>query len=532
MLGRKIWALALLSMLLVPSTGAVGTDHPPCENPERLDRDIDVAAGYQDVYVSDLTVLRNISQDAAVFGSITIENDENFRNIVEIEVSLYDSRNDRGFSVAEDDFVQIEAYSNRTVVFGDEFLIGVDGSPTWYWNVDVRNGAGGYEYRVQRGVCVDFGDFPLEGDDPFSWELTDIRDQTEFGVNQKEVYLVIDPQFTEQAFREVAERVISEMKSRHKICQVWFYIKPPGDGRFVQGVDWQTDDTSRCEGPDYSSHEFEFNVFPYPLLQLDWNATPGWTVKPGATLEVDASETRVRGSNATGSQVEFRYILDGEVQRGWARDPIFSWTPEVEANHTLELEARTGEGWTSRLQRNLTVAYLPPDLTIDPPEDSFPNPGDVISFGLGGVTDPDGEVEAVRVDWGDGEKTGWTPLSQSISHTYVQPGDYDVVIEARDDDGKVSSSTYTVQVLGETEELIINILTGLTLAALPIGGAFWWWKKRRGSRPPQNREAQSSASVPSEGVSFRPTAPRESPQLEDAYVEPVSEEEDSELGPP
>ena len=76
----------------------------------------------------------------------------------------------------------------------------------------------------------------------------------------------------------------------------------------------------------------------------------------------------------------------------------------------------------------------------------------------GNVTDSDGTVEEVTIDWGDGNTTTISSGFDSIdqNHIYNSEGTYDVIITAADDDGATVSKNLTITVNKPNYTLTIN----------------------------------------------------------------------------
>ncbi len=84
----------------------------------------------------------------------------------------------------------------------------------------------------------------------------------------------------------------------------------------------------------------------------------------------------------------------------------------------------------------------PPDEPSPPYGPSYTIVGAGQSYSSS-TDDPDGDLVAIRFDWGDGELSNWSvpvePLqSVTMSHTWAAPGVYEVSSQAQDSEGLLS----------------------------------------------------------------------------------------------
>lgn len=163
----------------------------------------------------------------------------------------------------------------------------------------------------------------------------------------------------------------------------------------------------------------------------------------GDDLEV---EWRVGERVATGARVEVK--LDA-------------------GRHDVVVSARDGDGGLARWRGELVV--LPPDADAPPPtlrEEVAPAPAadepralpPLAPPDLDGVPDearagealeivlpPVPDASSYRFELGDGNATEWGP-GTALAHAYAQPGDHELRVHARSDDGRASVATKLIHV--------------------------------------------------------------------------------------
>jgi PKD repeat protein len=70
-----------------------------------------------------------------------------------------------------------------------------------------------------------------------------------------------------------------------------------------------------------------------------------------------------------------------------------------------------------------------------------------ITFDISGSYDPDGEIVAFTLDFGDGsQQINGTDITQTIRHTYEEPGSYFPKLTVLDNDGAKRSVILAIQV--------------------------------------------------------------------------------------
>jgi|GEM_PF-3692447 len=90
------------------------------------------------------------------------------------------------------------------------------------------------------------------------------------------------------------------------------------------------------------------------------------------------------------------------------------------------------------------------------------------------TTDPDGDNVSYMFDWGDGTDSGWigpytSGATATASHTWTQPGDYDVTVKAKDEWGVESNwSSPTTVNISATETVEFDLVVGWNLITVPV----------------------------------------------------------------
>jgi len=108
----------------------------------------------------------------------------------------------------------------------------------------------------------------------------------------------------------------------------------------------------------------------------------------------------------------------------------------------------------------LLTSCLPPLFNRSPEPRIYVAPGSAygpppleVEFDISGSNDPDGKIVSFTLDFADGSSpvTG-TDLSQAITHTYSELGQYLVTLTVVDDDGEEALSMALVSVYVPEEE--------------------------------------------------------------------------------
>ena len=113
---------------------------------------------------------------------------------------------------------------------------------------------------------------------------------------------------------------------------------------------------------------------------------------------------------------------------------------------SLVLEVKDSEGADVNETLNITFFGRSPIAVLVANRTSA-RPGSTFGFSAAGSLDPDNDELQYHFDFGDGNNTGWSMSPVSIK-TYPNPGNYNVILVVRDNDGNTSvPSTMDITVL-------------------------------------------------------------------------------------
>lgn len=167
------------------------------------------------------------------------------------------------------------------------------------------------------------------------------------------------------------------------------------------------------------------------------------------TAETVPSETTV----LTSKTVDFDDLStdqDGSVEQ-WHWDfgdgttsndsnPTHSYTDD--GVYTVRLTVTDDEGATNATTREIVVENRPPQVSIASSIED-PKATKSLTFSAEGE-DPDGEI----VEWTWSFDDGTTATGQTVEHEFDEPGNYEITLAGRDDDGEEHLTTMTLEVAG------------------------------------------------------------------------------------
>jgi hypothetical protein len=169
----------------------------------------------------------------------------------------------------------------------------------------------------------------------------------------------------------------------------------------------------------------------------------------GGSVTISEDEVRtLDGSRSSDTPsdlatLSFRWTMDG-VDRGWnvSSNTTVSWPQR--GTHSAMLEVEDGDGAMSQDTIEITVTNLPP-VVHPPPDVAVDEDQDLQVRATATDTPSDVDLLVYRVDFGDGNVTGWTG---KVDRTYVYrtAGLKVVRIDARDADGSIGSASFNVTV--------------------------------------------------------------------------------------
>jgi PKD repeat protein len=184
----------------------------------------------------------------------------------------------------------------------------------------------------------------------------------------------------------------------------------------------------------------------------------------GGAVTIVEDEVRTLDGSRSGdtpsdlATLSFRWTVDG-VDRGWAASPNTTVSWPQKGTHAAMLEVEDDDGAVSQDTVDITVMNLPP-VVIPPQDVTVDEDQDLQIKATATDTPSDRDFLAYRVDYGDGNVTGWMG---KVDRTYVYQtaGPRVVRIDARDADGAVGSATFNVTVrnVPPTAELSVKATT-------------------------------------------------------------------------
>jgi len=109
-----------------------------------------------------------------------------------------------------------------------------------------------------------------------------------------------------------------------------------------------------------------------------------------------------------------------------------------------------------------------PGFSVNPPE---PEAGELLVFDASHTSDPDGTIDQIWWDFGDGSSA----IGSVVEHAYPSPGTYTVVLTVSDDDGAVTT--------------LVDALTVREPASTPVAAFTWSPVSSAGTRLPRDVRA-------------------------------------------
>ncbi|MDD5778550.1 MAG: PKD domain-containing protein [Candidatus Thermoplasmatota archaeon] len=174
----------------------------------------------------------------------------------------------------------------------------------------------------------------------------------------------------------------------------------------------------------------------------------------GETISFDGSGS----SDPDGSIASYSWSFGDE---GSASGRTAQHSYAAEGTYTVTLTVTDNDGDTATATKIVTVntegANEPPvpQFSFTP---STPQPGQQVSFDASTSYDPDGIIELYQWDWeSDGVyHSADESVNPSATHTWSQPGTYNVTLKVTDNNGSSNTYTLTVRVGGSGPELTIS----------------------------------------------------------------------------
>src|SRR3989475_3805187 len=188
-----------------------------------------------------------------------------------------------------------------------------------------------------------------------------------------------------------------------------------------------------------------------PSVDFSWSPTSGNT----STVFSFTAQVSDDHDSPDSVPVRWDWTGDGTWDTGWSTTKTASHTYSSAGNKTVVVQAIDSGGLTSNRSHQVQVtAPPPPPPPNNPPSVDFswsPTSGDtgtVFTFTATASDDHDPpNTIQVRWDWtGDGT---WDPpwsTTKTASHTFSSPGNYTVVVQAKDSGGLTASASHVIPV--------------------------------------------------------------------------------------
>jgi len=181
------------------------------------------------------------------------------------------------------------------------------------------------------------------------------------------------------------------------------------------------------------------------------------------TLTIDTSGegtvTPPEGSHEYNEGAEV--TLEANPADGWE---FVEWTGDVSSTNPITTV-------TMNEDKNITVVF---EEENNPPIIDISSSTDNLTATISGpITDSDGTVEEVTIDWGDGNTTTISSGFDSIneSHIYASSGSYTVKVSATDSKGATASESLTVNVSETNNTPIIDVSSSTNNLTATISGS-------------------------------------------------------------
>jgi len=168
---------------------------------------------------------------------------------------------------------------------------------------------------------------------------------------------------------------------------------------------------------------------------------------PEEEVTFDASESTAPAGNI--EDYEWSYEVSTSYSDESVTGESFSHSFEENGEYEITLEVEDNGGATDSTTKTVEVGGKDPTAEFSI-SSSDPLPEEEVTFDASESTAPAGNIEdyewsyEVSTSYSDQSKTG-----DSFSHTFEQPGEYDVTLEIEDNGGATDSTTKTIDVGGE-----------------------------------------------------------------------------------
>ncbi|MGO2053535.1 MAG: PKD domain-containing protein [Glutamicibacter sp.] len=185
-------------------------------------------------------------------------------------------------------------------------------------------------------------------------------------------------------------------------------------------------------------------VITSPLIYTDnnWHHVVSTLGEDGMRLYVDGAQVASRASTTTALELDGFWRLGQDRVRGWSSAPTSGFAGYLDevAIYDKQLDAAT---IANHYQAGLgQAANISPQAEYEFSVDGFD-----LAVDAAQSTDPDGTIESYAWDFGDGA----TATGVTATHSYAEPGDYQVELVVTDSAGATDQRTRSVSITAPPE---------------------------------------------------------------------------------
>lgn len=230
---------------------------------------------------------------------------------------------------------------------------------------------------------------------------------------------------------------------------------PDGD---IGGYTWEMGDGTTATG-ETVSHSYDETGEYDVTLTVEGNGVEETTtetvtvgdVSPVADIQMDADPDDITVDDTVTFDGSGSHSTDGEILNhtwefgdgGTAEGETAEYSYTEPGAYEMTLEVDDGEDTATATKRVTVISRTPePQVSYSPQE---PVAGSPMTFDASDSHSPDGEIQQVVWEFGDGNEA----VGMEVEHTYDEPGEYEVTVEV--DDGVESASGSFSVTVGEEE---------------------------------------------------------------------------------
>jgi PKD repeat protein len=176
-----------------------------------------------------------------------------------------------------------------------------------------------------------------------------------------------------------------------------------------------------------------------------------------SSVTFDASTSSVTSGTIASYDWDF-----GDGTTGTGPTPTHIYT--ASGTYTVRLRVASDAGSADVAQAEVAVTNAPPSASITGPRRATVNAP--VRFNAAGSSDPNGHVQTVTWDFGDGTKPSSAAAGAAPTHTFRKPGTYNVRLTATDDEGANDDATLAVVVTAQKPPTVTKPAPAVRLGAV------------------------------------------------------------------